>query len=86
MTYALNPLFTFKSTSRALSINGIRTEIRIKDLLIIAEEFAIKNPKGIIEEVQSIIPRWKVVARELEIPENIMYKINNDLDTFRTRK
>lgn len=86
LTYALNPLFTFKSTSRALSINGKRIEIRIKDILTIAEEFAIKNPKGIIEDVQSIIPRWKEVAGELEIPEFIIHKINNDLDTLSARK
>src|SRR5690606_506783 len=58
LTYALNPLFTFKTTSRALSINGKRTEITLKDLLIIAEEFVIKNPKGIIEEIQALMPRW----------------------------
>src|SRR5690606_16785799 len=38
LTYALNPLFTFKTTSRALSINGKRTDITLKDVLNIAEE------------------------------------------------
>jgi serine/threonine-protein kinase HipA len=79
LNYALNPLFTFKTTSRALSINGKRTEITIKDLLIIAEEFAIKNPKGIIEDIQSIIPRWMEVASELDIPEKIINRIGKDL-------
>lgn len=79
LTYALNPLFTFKSTSRALSINGKRTEITIKDVLTIAEEFAIKNPKGIIEEVQTLIPRWNEIAGEIDIPEKIITSIDNDL-------
>lgn len=79
LTYALNPLFTFKTTSRALSINGKRTEITLKDLLTIAEEFVIKNPKGIIEEVQSLIPRWMDVANELQIPQKIKEQIANDL-------
>jgi serine/threonine-protein kinase HipA len=79
LTYALNPLFTFKTTSRALSINNKRTEITIKDLLVIAEEFAIKNPKGIIDDMQSIIPRWMEVASELDIPEKIINRIGKDL-------
>lgn len=79
LTYALNPLFTFKSTSRALSINGKRTEITIKDVLTIAEEFAIKNPKGIIEEIEELLPRWGEIAEELEIPDKIISKIDNDL-------
>jgi len=78
LTYALNPLFTFKTTSRALSINGKRTEITLKDVLAIAEEFAIKNPKGIIEEVQGLTSRWVTIASELEIPEKIIKRIEND--------
>jgi serine/threonine-protein kinase HipA len=79
LTYALNPLFTFKTTSRALSINEKRTEITIKDLLTIAEEFVIKNPKGIIEDVQALNRRWVEVAVELEIPENIIKAIKKEI-------
>jgi serine/threonine-protein kinase HipA len=79
LTYALNPLLKFKSISRALSINGKRTEITMKDVLAIAEEFAIKNPKGIVQEVEFLIPRWLEIAKELEITENIITKINQDL-------
>lgn len=79
LTYALNPLLTFKTTSRALSINGKRTEISMKDLLSIAEEFSIKNPKGIIKEIQALIPRWVEVATELDIPDNITKAIQNEL-------
>jgi len=83
LTYALNPLFTFKTTSRALSINGKRTEITVKDVLTIAEEFAIKNPKGIIDEVQALIPRWMEIANELSIPDNIINKIEKDFITIK---
>ncbi|MCB4800247.1 type II toxin-antitoxin system HipA family toxin [Neotamlana laminarinivorans] len=86
LTYALNPLFTFKTTSRALSINGKRTNITIKDLLTIAEEFAIKNPKGIIKEVQVLIPRWSALATELEIPENITKAIQKELTVIEYSK
>ena len=79
LTYALNPQFTFKTTSRALSINGKRTSLTIKDVLTIAEEFSIKNPKGIIEEVQALSPRWLALATELDIPENIIKAIQKEI-------
>ncbi len=82
LTYALNPLFTFKSTSRALSINGKRTKITIKDALTIADKFAIKNPKGIINDIQELIPKWIELANKFEIPEKIISKISQDLLTF----
>lgn len=82
LTYALNPLFTFKTTLRALSINGKRTKIVIKDFLAIAEEFAIKNPKGIIKDVMELIPRWMEIASELEIPKKIKERIKQDLLNF----
>jgi serine/threonine-protein kinase HipA len=82
LTYALDPLFTFKTTSRALSINGKRTAILIKDVLAIAEEFSIKNPKGITEDVQALIPRWAEIASELEINETIINAIQSDFKIF----
>ena len=78
LTYALNPLITFKTTSRALSINGKRTKISLKDVLTIAEEFAIKNPKGIIAQVQALTSGWVAIANELEIPGKIIDTINKD--------
>ncbi|WP_310991714.1 type II toxin-antitoxin system HipA family toxin [Aequorivita marina] len=83
LTYVLNPFFAYKTTSRALSINGKRTEIALKDLLNIAEEFAIKNPKGIIEEVQELRSRWPEVATGIEIPEHIIDKIEKDFTTIK---
>src|SRR5690554_7210448 len=62
-----------------ISINGKRSEITLKDVLTIAEEFAIKNPKGIIQEVESLIPRWVEIAKAQEIPTPIIEKIHQDL-------
>lgn len=82
LTYALNPLFTFKTTSRALSINGKRTGIIKKDLLTIAEEYIIKNPKRIIEDVEVLIPKWLHVAKDLEIPQQIIEAIQKELKSL----
>ncbi|WP_194766888.1 type II toxin-antitoxin system HipA family toxin [Tamlana sp. I1] len=79
LTFALNPLFTFKATSRALSINNKRSSITIKDVLAVADTFSIKNPKGIIDEVQALIPRWTILATALEIPDHIIKAIQKEI-------
>lgn len=78
VTFALNPLLAFKTTSRALSMNGKRTGITRKDLFVIADTFSIKNPKGIIREVQACIPRWAVLAKELQIPRHIITSVQKE--------
>jgi serine/threonine-protein kinase HipA len=78
VTYALNPLLNYTSVSRALSINNKRQNINLKDVLLIAEEYAIKNPKGIIEEIEQVTSQWSTVAKELEISEKISKRIEHD--------
>ena len=81
LTYALNPLMTFKSVSRALSINGKRADISLKDLLLLADTFSIKNPKGIIKEVEAIIPKWQQISKDLNIPEKVSEAITKDISS-----
>ncbi|TDS08960.1 type II toxin-antitoxin system HipA family toxin [Sphingobacterium paludis] len=78
LTYSLNPLINFSKVSRALSINGKRTEITLADLEYIAERFTIKNVKGMIQKVQGVIPFWIEKAKQLGIPEKIIERIHND--------
>jgi len=47
LTYPLDALKNYTRISRALSINGKRNGITRKDLLEIADQFTIKNPKAI---------------------------------------
>lgn len=84
ITYALNPLFTFKSTARALSINGKRANINLHDLLKIADTYSIKNPKGIIGELQALIPRWVEIAKELDIQGHVVDAIEKEIKTVTT--
>jgi len=83
LTYALNPLFTFKTVSRALSVNGKRTNITTKDILVIADLFSIKNPKGIIKEINNIIPKWEEFSNELGIPEKIITAIQKEITVLK---
>jgi len=71
LTYPLNINYNFTNVTRALSINGKRNNINIKDVLTIAESYSIKNPKGIIKDIQEVIQKWEVFTKELEIPEKV---------------
>lgn len=82
ITYPLNINATYLKTSRALAINSKRTEIELDDIMTIAETFAIKNPKGIIKEVQNVIGNWDNITKELEIPEKVRKSIGNEFIKF----
>ncbi|HLU88164.1 MAG TPA: type II toxin-antitoxin system HipA family toxin, partial [Taishania sp.] len=64
LTYAYNPFLNYTRKSRALSIGGKRVDIDRKDLLRIAEQFTIKNPSRIIDEVVASIPMFAERASE----------------------
>jgi len=78
LTYPLNINFNYNNISRALSINGKRTNINFEDIMTIAETYTIKNPKGIITKVQNTIESWDSIARELEIPEKVKSGIKKE--------
>ena len=78
LTYSLNPLMNYTRTSRALSVNGKRIDISLKDVLTIAETYTIKNARNVVIEIQDSIEFWNLRANELEIPTNIIDRINKD--------
>lgn len=78
LTYSLNPLMNYTRTSRALSINGKRVDLLLKDVLSIADSFTIKNPKKVIQEVQEGLAYWYNQATELKIPSKIIESIQRD--------
>jgi serine/threonine-protein kinase HipA len=55
LTYPLNINLNFCNVPRALAINNKRDRITLDDILAIAETYAIKNPIGIVKEVQEAI-------------------------------
>jgi serine/threonine-protein kinase HipA len=75
LTYSLNPLLTYTRTPRALSINGKRIDLRESDLLVLADKYTIKNPKGVIREIQDGIDLWIKNAGDLDIPEKVLRAI-----------
>lgn len=78
VTYSLNPLINYSKTLRALSINGKRSNITLIDVMKIAEKFAIKEGKGIIERTNNSINFWLEVAHKNGVPPKIIDRIKND--------
>ena len=75
-------MLNYTTISRALSINGKRQDIKLEDLLTIAEEHAIKNPTKIIEEISSLTKKWHDLAIELKLPTKIISSIEKDFNLF----
>ncbi len=82
VTYALNPLLEFRNPSRALSINGKRNKITADDVYKIADDFTIKNPKGLIEEIQSKKNQLIELFDEYKVPEQVSESIEKKLITL----
>ncbi|MES2704530.1 MAG: type II toxin-antitoxin system HipA family toxin [Bacteroidota bacterium] len=82
LTYSLNPELNIKTKTRALSINGKRTQIGLDDLKAIAEKYSIKNFKKVVEEVQSNTLYWKNIAEEVEVPDGIKRSIFKNFTSF----
>lgn len=83
LTYSLNPMVNFIRNNRVLSINNKRTEIVLSDLITIAEKFTIRNPKAIIEEVQSVAGFWEEQLYEQRLPEKVVDVIVHHRQNFK---
>jgi len=79
VTYALNPLIDFKSTKRALSINGKRDNIKLEDVYKIADDFTIKNPDGIVKNIQGQKTGLLDLFRIYDIPNAVSEKIGDGI-------
>lgn len=78
LTYSLNPLLNYNKITRALSINGKRNDIKLSDLMSIAERYTIKNATKIIEETLLHTEFWLLKANEIGIPKKVITNINLD--------
>lgn len=84
LTYPLDALLNFTKVSRALSINGKRTDITRDDILVIADNFTIKNANGIIDEVVAKTQSFEELAIENGIPSKVIEKIKTEFRFFST--
>ena len=82
LTYPLDALKNYLRISRAMSINGKRTEINRADLLKIADLFTIKDANGIIDEVVQSTKQFRILCQEQNIPEKVVDKIESEFILF----
>ncbi|MGV0756793.1 type II toxin-antitoxin system HipA family toxin [Empedobacter brevis] len=82
LTYPLDALKNYLRTSRAMSINGKRTEINRADLLKIADLFTIKDANRIINEVVQSTNQFRILCQEQNIPEKVVDKIESEFILF----
>jgi serine/threonine-protein kinase HipA len=54
-------------SQHALSINGKRTEITRKDLLIVGETIRCKNASQVIDHIQEVVQQWPAYAKAVGV-------------------
>lgn len=79
LTYSYNPNLGRNTNMHQMSVNGKRKEISRQDLIKIAEDNMIKRPNKIIEEVISAVSNWTAKAKEYEIAQAKITKIESNL-------
>lgn len=81
LTFSYNENFN-RQTPHFLSINGKNENFKLKDILRIANEFSIKKPNKIINEINKSLLQWNRIAIELNIPIEIRNYITSKMKTF----
>ena len=56
-----------RPTLHFLSVNGKNSQHNLNDILTVAKEYSIKNPKNIINEVNQSLLNWRRIGTELTI-------------------
>lgn len=57
-------------------------DLTLADLLNVAQTFTIKNPKGIIDQVQSVAEFWQEQLAQQNLPERAVDRILRDRQHF----
>lgn len=76
LTYPLDALLNYTRVSRAMSVNGKRADITREDLMLIAEEFSIKEADKTIEQVNKATALFSLYSAKLQIPNKVIDVIN----------
>ncbi len=78
MTYAYNPARKW-TKQHQMSINGKRADITHDDILKMAQNMNIKNPKEVIENVIDVVSNWIEYARSAEVDSARIQSIQGTL-------
>ena len=78
MGYAYNPQGGWTAMHQ-MSVNGKYDKITRDDLLALATANNIKNPSEIIDEVRETASRWPQIAREADVPKEMIATIEPNM-------
>ncbi|WP_052467099.1 type II toxin-antitoxin system HipA family toxin [Psychroserpens damuponensis] len=81
LTFSYNENFN-RITPHFLSINGKNKDFTLNDILHVAEEYSIKNPKRIINEINQSFLNWRKIAKDLNISKKTTDYIASKLKTI----
>lgn len=81
LTFSYNENFN-RITPHFLSMNGKNQNFNLKDILHIANEYSIKSPKKIINEINQNFLNWRKIAEDLEISKKTTDIIASKLNTI----
>ena len=81
LTFSYNENFN-RITPHFLSINGKNQDITLNDILQIANEYSIKSPKKIINEINQSFLNWSEIAQDLNISKKTIDYIAEKLKTI----
>lgn len=79
ITYSYNPNIGRNTHKHQMSINGKRTDINRNDLVNVAESILVKRPNRIIDQIIESVSKWTSLAREYDIEETKIDRINQNL-------
>jgi len=80
ITYSYSPGGTWTNAHQS-SLNGKYDNFRIEDLVEFGKSFGIKKSTVIVQEVIDAVSQWPKIARDIEIPRNVITSINTNLRT-----
>ena len=81
LTFTFNENFK-RETPHFLSINGKNENVKLRDILHIANEYSINNPNKIINEINQSLLQWNRIAEDLNIPIKTRDYIALKMKTF----
>ena len=81
LTFSYNENFN-RITPHFLSINGKNKDFSLEDILHVAKEYSIKNPKKIINEINQSFLNWRTIAKDLNISKKTINYIAGKLKTM----
>ena len=78
LTFSYNKNFN-RTTPHFLSINGKNENFNLRDMLHVATEYSIKNPKKIINEITKSLLNWEEIASSIKISKKTTNYISSKI-------